>query len=172
MKIFSALLAICAGNSPVTGELSAQRPVTRSFDVFVDLCLNERLSKQSWGWWFETPSRQLWRHCNDDCHSANEATLETMSEYLQHKQVISWPKQKQQNQEHILWDILYDGDKPYYHRPDYICDVNVLLCTRLPTLTFSSRIIITKHFLAYWVPVTLILLSTLILPFDGTKHDV
>ena len=21
-------------------------------------------AKQSWGWWFETPSHQLWRHCN------------------------------------------------------------------------------------------------------------
>ena len=64
MKTFSALLAICAGNSPVTGEFPAQRPVTRSFDVFSDLPLNERLSKQSWGWWFETPSWSLWRHCN------------------------------------------------------------------------------------------------------------
>ena len=40
MEPFSALLAICAGNSPVTGEFPAQRPVTRSFDVFFDLCLN------------------------------------------------------------------------------------------------------------------------------------
>ena len=63
--IFSALLAICAGNSPVPGEFPAQRPVTRSFDVFFDLRLNKRLSKQSWGWWFETLSRPLWRHCND-----------------------------------------------------------------------------------------------------------
>ena len=27
--------------------------------------LNKRLTKQSWGWWFETPSRSLWRYCND-----------------------------------------------------------------------------------------------------------
>ena len=53
------LLAICAGNSLV------QSPVTRSFDVFFDLCLNGRLSKQWWGWWFEAPSRPLWRHCNE-----------------------------------------------------------------------------------------------------------
>ena len=59
-----ALLAICAGNSLVTGEFPAQRPGTRSFDVFFDLHLNIRLSKQLWGWWFETPSRPLWRHCN------------------------------------------------------------------------------------------------------------
>ena len=63
-SIFFALLAICARNSPVTGEFPAQRPVTRSFDVFFDLRLNKRLSKQWWGWWFETPSRPLWRHCN------------------------------------------------------------------------------------------------------------
>ena len=64
METFSALLSICAGNSPVTDEFPAQRLVTRSFDVFFDLRLNKRLSKQSCGWWFETPSRPLWRHCN------------------------------------------------------------------------------------------------------------
>ena len=37
METFSALLALCAGNSPVTDEFSSQRPVTRSFDVFFDL---------------------------------------------------------------------------------------------------------------------------------------
>ena len=52
------------GNSPVTGECPAQRPVTRNFDVFFDLHLNNGLSKQSWGWLFETPSRPLWCHCN------------------------------------------------------------------------------------------------------------
>ena len=55
---------LCAENSPDTGEFSAQRPMTRSFDVFFELRLNSRLSKQSWGWWFEKPSRSLWRHCN------------------------------------------------------------------------------------------------------------
>ena len=64
METFSALLALCAGNSPVTGEFPTQRPVTRSFDVFFDLGLNERLSKQPWGWWFETLSLPLWRHFN------------------------------------------------------------------------------------------------------------
>ena len=64
METFFALLAICAGNSPVTGEFPSQRPATRSFDVFFDLRLNKQLSKQSWGWWFETLSRPLWRHYN------------------------------------------------------------------------------------------------------------
>ena len=65
METFSALLAICAGNSPVCGEFPTQRLVTRSFDVFFDLRPNKRLSKQSKGWWFETLSRPLWRHRND-----------------------------------------------------------------------------------------------------------
>ena len=64
METFLALLAIWAGNSPITGEFPKQRPVTRSFDVFFVLQLNKRSSKQSWGCWFETPSRPLWRHCN------------------------------------------------------------------------------------------------------------
>ena len=64
METFYALLAICAGNSPVTGEFPAQRPVTPNFDVFFDRRLNKRLSKQSWSWWFETPWCPLWRHCN------------------------------------------------------------------------------------------------------------
>ena len=59
-EIFAALLALCAGNSPVTSEFP-----TQSIDVFSDLHLNERFSKQSWGWWFEMPSCSLWRHCHD-----------------------------------------------------------------------------------------------------------
>ena len=50
METFSALLAIWAGNSPASGEFPAQKPVTWSFDVFFDLRLNTRLSKQSWDW--------------------------------------------------------------------------------------------------------------------------
>ena len=64
METFSALLALCAGNSPVTGEYPAQRPVTRSFDVYFDLSLYKRLCKLSGRWWFETPSRSWWRHRN------------------------------------------------------------------------------------------------------------
>ena len=66
METFSALQAICAGNSPVPGEFPTQRPVTRSFDVYFDLRPNKRLRKQSWGWWFETLSPPLWRHRNEN----------------------------------------------------------------------------------------------------------
>ena len=53
------------------GEFTGYRPVTRSFDVFFDLHLNKRLSKQWWGWWFETPSHPLWQwHPHDnDCYA-------------------------------------------------------------------------------------------------------
>ena len=59
-ETFSALLTLCA----VTAEFPSQRPVARSFDVFFDLRLNKCLSTESWGRWFEMPSRSLWCHCN------------------------------------------------------------------------------------------------------------
>ena len=65
METFSTFLVICVGNSLVPGEFSTKRPVTQSFDVYFDLCPNKQLSKQSWGWWFETQSCPLWRHRND-----------------------------------------------------------------------------------------------------------
>ena len=80
----SALLAICAGNSPVTGEFPAQRPVTRSFDVSFDLRLNTRLSKQWWGWWFETPSYPLRTHCSHypNCNFVNKMENQSHSSEL------------------------------------------------------------------------------------------
>ena len=62
-NIFRVTGHLC-GEFTGPGEFPAQRPVTRSFDVFFNLSLNKRLSKQSWGWWFETQSRPLWRHWN------------------------------------------------------------------------------------------------------------
>ena len=64
-KHFLRYWPFCAGNSPATGEFPAQWPVMRSFEVFFDMRLNERLSKQSWGWWFETSLRPLWRHSDE-----------------------------------------------------------------------------------------------------------
>ena len=77
MEAFSALLALCAGEFTVPGEFPAQRPVTWSFDVFFDLRVNKRLSKQPRGWWLETPSWSLWRHRNDiRRHDAHATSLE------------------------------------------------------------------------------------------------
>ena len=63
MKAFSALLDLCAGNSPVTGKFPSQRPVTLNFDVFfwpapwINGWVNNREAGE-----FVTPSRSLWRH--------------------------------------------------------------------------------------------------------------
>ena len=62
-NIFRVTGPLC-GEFTGPGEFHAQRPVTRRFDVFFDLRLNKRLSKQPGGWWFDTPSWSLWRQCN------------------------------------------------------------------------------------------------------------
>ena len=64
METFSALLVLCAGihRSPVN---SPHKDQWRRALMFSLICaLNKHLSKQSRGWWFETPSRLLCRHCN------------------------------------------------------------------------------------------------------------
>ena len=56
-----------------------RRPVTRSFDVFFHLSLNERLSKQ---WWFETPLCPLWRHFNGELNPGIPYLLDYVCEYV------------------------------------------------------------------------------------------
>ena len=112
METFSALLAFCAGNSPVTGEFPTQRPMMRSFGVFFVLSLNKRLSKQSWGWWFETPSRPLWcRHCSiariiwcplwRHCNVLNQLPISISVGVLW--KIVSWPDQFEFYRIWILW---------------------------------------------------------------------
>ena len=67
--------------------------VMRSFHVFFDLCLNKRLSKQLWGWWFETPSYPLWRHCNGwNCLGLQIVTLWFVAHQTA-QQAAHWPKE-------------------------------------------------------------------------------
>ena len=68
METFLMLLALSEGHPPVISGLLAQKPVTRSFDVFFDLRLNKQLSKQSRHQWFEMPLCSLWRYCNELPH--------------------------------------------------------------------------------------------------------
>ena len=112
METFSALLAICVGNSPVTDEFPEERSVMRSFDVFFDLRLNKRLSKQWWGWWFETPSCHLWRHYNERCA---ELEMRVYCEYLRendcgqlmiHFKIIYWNKQHIQLFRYPTWNLV------------------------------------------------------------------
>ena len=65
METFTALLALCAGNSLATGEFPSQKPVTRNFGILFYLRPYKRLCKQSRRRCSETPSRSLWRYCND-----------------------------------------------------------------------------------------------------------
>ena len=84
------------GNSPVTGESPSQKPLTPSFNVFFDLCLNKRLSKQSWGWWFKTTSRSLRRHCNERHKNHDQITSKfcTCANFGRDKDILS----------HDTWD--------------------------------------------------------------------
>ena len=66
MKTFYAILAFVRGIHRLAVDSPSQRPVMRSLEVFVYLCLNKRMSKQSRRWWFEMPSCTLWRHCNNN----------------------------------------------------------------------------------------------------------
>ena len=123
METFSVLLAICAGNSPVPDEFPAQRPVTRSFDIFFDLRLNKRLSKQSWGWWFETLSRPLWLHFNG-FHPQRASTVENISYvcifygiYFICQNTSNWCSWKLGNRENIIFHIFVR--KPIHHRLSY-----------------------------------------------------
>ena len=59
---------------PLCGEFTGPWWIPRTkasdADVFFDLRLNKRLSKQWRGWWFETLSRPIWRHRNLGAYSA------------------------------------------------------------------------------------------------------
>ena len=70
MKIFSALLALLSVEFTGDRWIPLTKPSdARSFDAFFNLHLNKQLSKQSKRRWFETPSRSLWCHCNDNARS-------------------------------------------------------------------------------------------------------
>ena len=79
MKTFSALLAFCAGNSPVTGEFPSQRPVTRSFDFFLWSAPKQTLVQTIETPVIETPSCSLWCHCNG--HRSLSVTFDFHSIY-------------------------------------------------------------------------------------------
>ena len=130
METFSALLAICAGNSPVSGEFPAQRPVTRSFVVFFDLRLNKRLSKQSWGWWFETLAHPFWRHCN-----VRSMMLMEMEKWSHYSDVIMNPMASQ-----IASVSIISSTVCLWHKSKKTSELCVTgLCEGNPPLTLPSH---------------------------------
>ena len=68
--------------------IPAQRPVTRSFDVFFDLHRNKWQSKQWWGWWFETSSSSLWRHCNVILNLVVNDTVKCCYDVVQYHKIL------------------------------------------------------------------------------------
>ena len=139
METFSALLAIGAGNSPVTDKVPAQRPVTRSFDIFFDLRLNKRLSKQSWGWWFETPSGPLWCHCNDGYRNPYYK-FDCLTPVV--KSIYQWDGVFSGNRGHGMYADKYaNGSLSVV----FCCDLKLVYHTGLTT-----HYIKWNHFLRYW----------------------
>ena len=69
---------------PLCGEFTGDRwiPSTEASDAelwcFFGLRLNKRLIKQSGGWWFETPSGPLWRHCNETQQRSNHMPCDAL----------------------------------------------------------------------------------------------
>ena len=86
-NVFRVTDPLC-GEYPRPGEFPSQRPVTQSVDVFFDLRLDERLSKQSWSWWFETLSRSLLRQSN----VLTENVSVMRKEFPFHYVIIPWDK--------------------------------------------------------------------------------
>ena len=74
METFSALMALCAENSLVTGEFSSERPVRQTFSCFLWSRLIKQC-KQSRRRWFQTPSRSLWCHGNETPWSYSKEDL-------------------------------------------------------------------------------------------------
>ena len=101
-KHFPRYWPFVRGNSPIPGEFPAHRPVTRSFDFLFDLRLHKWLSKQSWGWWFETLSWSLWCHCNAD------KVIKKIQKYvaLNFRQEDTWQKICFSDNSGQFWPIL------------------------------------------------------------------
>ena len=123
------VIALCAGNSQVICEFPAKRPVTRSFGVFFDLRLNKRLSKQSWGWWFETPSSPLWRPCNTNQETLLHISISHLVKLLRNGAVFSWSLG---NTGHLAYSFLWSMPistvypKKYAHGFVVLCFVGVM----------------------------------------------
>ena len=110
----------------VTGEFPSQRPVTQSFDVFIDLRLNKRLRKQSRRRWFETPSPSLWRHRN---------------EVLSWTAEVSWYLARTRRP--WLWSMPSDQQKhiEFYSRYHYDDVIMTMLASQITSLTVVYSIV-------------------------------
>ena len=139
METISALLALCAGNSPVPGEFPPQRPVTRNFDISLISAFNKQLSKSSWGWWFKTPSRPLWRLCNGQVLSVLMNPLDEEKATCC-EEVEKWFSRVTQLRMLITVELLHEWTKSHYPW------VDILYCILCSENTHSVKTIIDHSF--------------------------
>ena len=152
MEIFSALLAICAGNSPVPGEFPAQRPVTRSFDAFCDLRPNKRLSKQWQGWWFETPSSPLWRHyegvkCKVGYYFETTKTLKTITRTKNKQRQLQQQYGKWSWQREIFQLLLENATAP--HHVNALCNMRTCSIHNTNLTKLQIQQFVGKHLICW-----------------------
>ena len=123
---------------PVCEEFTGHRwiPLTKvgdaELDVFFHLCLNKRLSKQWWSWWFEMPSHSLWCHCN------NVTPVPTMIPLQWHHMSI-----KQSQIRDTLTDcstvcLGWQQRKHWNSSLSSYCEENPMVTSRFPTQQASS----------------------------------
>ena len=135
-NIFRVTGPLC-GEFTGPGEFPAQRPVTRSFDVFFDLRPNKRLSKQPRGLWFETPSWSLWHHCN--------------AFWITFLVDVGWVKKKQRDNLNI-WNTLmqYDCDIQLKFWRQEINAILLTMTKRRGGVRFSQALLVSLHRKSYW----------------------
>ena len=113
---------------PLCREFTSHRwiPRTKASDAelwwfFFYLCLNKRFSKQSWGWWFETPSRPLWCHCN------NTVVSKTIGEIWIKTQTFLFKK--------MHFKMLSEDCQPWWSDPNEV----TLFPTEIPNMTQTKQ---------------------------------
>ena len=134
METFSALLALCEGNLPVTGEFPSQKPVTRSFDVFFYMRWYKRLSKPL--------RRHLRRH---RAHYGVTVMKHTFMMYMH--PAFSWRDDMETQNEMEYFNVM-DNNVPWVEQymKLYIGDLKSL-CT-----TINHRFRISSKFLLFVAP--------------------
>ena len=138
---------------PLCGEFTGPRwiPHTKASDAelwcFFDLRLNKRLSKQSWGWWFETLSHPLWRHRNGNLYylprptGANTVIHADQITTDWHKILLEWGWKRKKNKffcwrsstnmilpksnTHISTEMVY-----LYHFNFFIYIIRIYICIK------------------------------------------
>ena len=140
-NIFRVTGPLC-GEFTGPGEFPAQRPVTRSFDVFFDMRPNKWLSKQPWGWWFETPSWSLWRQCNghnlqnvDHFVHASICQIRSTFQYTSPRPKVHW--------------VQSASDGCWMHRAPYCyvipsCQINWLISYSIVLCSFPNLIYVLR----------------------------